>query len=245
VLKEILSANRKKTSEDMIFMPYRNGILHGRDLGYANRVVAAKSWAALFAVNDWARAIKEGKKLPPPEHPAPTLKEQFSSIAESLKQLERSKDQTKKIEAWQARRIEVDVDVPKSGTANDYAEFTPEREAILFAEYWTKNKFGLIAKQIHHFSLKGISEKAEAGKVRKALDGKTLTKYEIIKIEDCAPAISEVTILFSILYESKNYSKTFTLRFIYQDEEGTPLVRGIEKGQWKFIESFFYQLEYL
>lgn len=39
-LKEIYNLPRKKTVEDMVTMPYRNGILHGRDLNFGNKYVA-------------------------------------------------------------------------------------------------------------------------------------------------------------------------------------------------------------
>ncbi len=54
VIKEIFNSPRTKTTTEEITLPYRNGILHGRDLGYANRTVTAKCWAALFAIRDWA-----------------------------------------------------------------------------------------------------------------------------------------------------------------------------------------------
>jgi hypothetical protein len=34
-------------------MPYRNGILHGRDLNYGNEYVSCKCVALLFAVAEW------------------------------------------------------------------------------------------------------------------------------------------------------------------------------------------------
>ena len=104
-LKDILGTSRKKTSEEIILMPFRNGILHGRDLGYANRIVAAKSWAALFAVNDWARSLEDGKKVTPPVKPELTLDEQLEFLLASIKTLEKSKEARKKVEAWQARSV--------------------------------------------------------------------------------------------------------------------------------------------
>lgn len=61
-LVSLLSEKRNKTNEDVITIPYRNGILHGRELAFDNRIVAAKCWALLFAVRDWAMAISDGKK---------------------------------------------------------------------------------------------------------------------------------------------------------------------------------------
>lgn len=64
-IKEIFNAPRKKTNTEEIFLPYRNGILHGRDLKFDNKHIVGKCWSTLFAINDWARALKEEKENPP------------------------------------------------------------------------------------------------------------------------------------------------------------------------------------
>lgn len=51
-LCDVFTTSRMKTTDEEITLPYRHGILHGRDLGYGNKIVAAKTWAALFAVAD-------------------------------------------------------------------------------------------------------------------------------------------------------------------------------------------------
>ena len=53
-LKETFSQPRKRTRVEEIHIPFRNGLFHGMDLGYDNKYVAAKSWAALFAVRELA-----------------------------------------------------------------------------------------------------------------------------------------------------------------------------------------------
>ncbi len=45
VLKEIFNSPRKVTSNEETNMPYRNGILHGRDLAYDNKITTAKQIA--------------------------------------------------------------------------------------------------------------------------------------------------------------------------------------------------------
>lgn len=44
--------SRKTTRDDAITIPYRNGILHGRDTGYGTEKVALKAWALLFNLCD-------------------------------------------------------------------------------------------------------------------------------------------------------------------------------------------------
>lgn len=49
-----MSQGRWKTSVSETYVPYRHGIMHGRDLGYANQRTSAKSLAALLALGSWA-----------------------------------------------------------------------------------------------------------------------------------------------------------------------------------------------
>ena len=65
-LKKIMNASRTKTNQEEINIPYRNGILHGRDLNFNNKEVASKCWWALTSLIDWADEKKIDKK---PEDP--------------------------------------------------------------------------------------------------------------------------------------------------------------------------------
>src|SRR5690606_18316189 len=66
-LRDILNKGRNRTNTEEIFLPYRNGILHGRDISYANKYVSAKCWLTLIAINDWAKALKKNNENPPQE----------------------------------------------------------------------------------------------------------------------------------------------------------------------------------
>lgn len=248
-LKEIFNDSRRKTVKEEITLPYRNGILHGRDLGYANKIVAAKCWAALFAIKDWANSLKQGKKNPPPPEPETSLKESWSQLKDSLTNYAESKKRndlvSKKIEAWKPRKLTIGTDIPEKGFSADYTEYTPEQEAIRFAEYWTKNNYGAIAKQIHHFSKTPINESKEAGKARKVFEGKKLVDYKIFAIKDCSPAITEVTLTTVIEHDSKKHDKQITLRFIYEGKDNEILIFGDIDGKWRFIENFFHQIEFI
>ena len=48
--RNICVVQRKTSSSDTGF-PYRNGIIHGRDFGYGNRLVNAKCWSLLGNVD--------------------------------------------------------------------------------------------------------------------------------------------------------------------------------------------------
>ena len=248
-LKEVFSDGRHKTNKEEITLPYRHGILHGRDLGYATKTVTAKCWAALFAIKDWAYAVKQGKKIPPPPEPELSFTKSLSQLKNSLSDYTESKKRndlvSKKVEAWKARQLNVGSDIPEKALSNDYSDYTPEQEAIRFAEYWTKGNFGAISKQVHHFSKTPVNEKIEAGKTRKVFEGKKLLDYKIVKIADCSPAITEVTLTMTIEHDNKQHDKEITLRFIYDGPKGEILIFGDTGGQWRFIENFFYQIQYI
>lgn len=248
-LKEIFSDSRRKTIKEEITLPYRHGILHGRDLGYANKVVTAKCWAALFAIKDWAYSIKQAKKYIPLPEPEPSLKESWAQLKENATTYAESKKRndivSKKIEEWKARQLKIGTDISEKGLSTDYADYTPEQEAIRFAEYWTKSNYGAIAKQIHHFSKTPINEGKEAGKVRKFFEGKKLVDYKIASIKDCSPAITEITLMTVIEYDNKKKDKQITLRFIYEGNDNEILIFGDIGGKWKIIENSFYQIDFI
>lgn len=248
-LKEVFSDGRHKTTKEEITLPYRHGILHGRDLGYANKTVTAKCWAALFAIKDWAYAVKQGKKIPPPPEPELSFTESLSQLKNSLTDYAESKKRNdlvgKRVEAWKARQLNVGSDILEKGLSTDYKDFTPEQEAIRFAEYWTKGNFGAISKQVHQFSKTPVNEKIEAGKTRKIFEGKKLLDYKIVKVVDCSPAITEVTLATTIEHDNKQHNKEITLRFIYDGPKGEILIFGDTGGQWRFIENFFHQIQYI
>lgn len=248
VLKEILNEARQKTNIDVIIFPYRNGILHGRDLGFANQTVTAKCWSTLFAIKDWAVAVKQGKKNPPKPEPKITLPQSLSQLKKSIVNYndgqKRNKLVHKKVEEWKPRTLVIGKDILSKSSSEEYEEFTPEQEAIRFAEYWTKNNFGKIANQIHHFSKVNKDRNSEAGKIRKILATKKLLDYKLENINDCSPAISEITINCKIEFNAKEYEKKFKLRFIYGNEMGEILIIGDKNGQWKFLD-FLTQIEYL
>ncbi len=68
VLATVLGAYRAETTTTPLDTPYRHGILHGRDLGYDTKLASSKSFAALFAVAEWAGKAERGQldaALPP------------------------------------------------------------------------------------------------------------------------------------------------------------------------------------
>lgn len=179
-LKALPFKPRKKTTEDPITLPYRNGILHGMDLGYDNQTVAAKAWAALFATADWARRIEQAKKEAPPPEPEPTLRE----VAALVKQNEETKV---RLEAWKPREPQSVFEPANIGP------HSPEAALMDFLNGWKDKKYGVMAKQTHPFH-GDRTMNALAGEVRGYYKDIQLDVFEIEAVVDTAPAVAEVTV---------------------------------------------------
>jgi len=249
VIRDVFNSTRKKTTTESIDMPYRNGILHGRDLGFANEIITAKCWATLIAIKDWAKAVKDGKKnIPEPEKKL-SFRENLKVLKESLdsyaKVKKKSAEVSRKVEQWKPRQIEIGVDIPKTGEVSDYADSYPEKEAIQFARYWQKKNYGKIVGQISRFSSREISVGKEAKRIRELLDDKQLVFFEISKIDDKSPAISEITLDVTYRFKDEELTKSITLRFICEGDKDEILMIGDKNCTWRFIDNFFYDLDYI
>lgn len=213
-LREILNKGRNRTNTEEIFFPYRNGILHGRDIAYANKYVTAKCWLTLIAINDWSKALKKNKENPPKLETELSFTESWKELKTTLSDYkvhqEKMKEVNRYLESWKPRTLIVGKDIPPNGEINEYNQFTPEQDAIKFLKKWESKNHGEIAKQICYFS-KDINIGKEAGRVRKVFDKRTLKTYKINSVLDCAPAISEVMIDVIFEYEQKTLKQKLNL----------------------------------
>lgn len=240
-IRDIFISSRKKTNLDEIFLPYRNGILHGRDLRYNNKLVAGKCWSTLFAINDWAKALNEKKPEEQTDRKPETLGEAVREFGRVIKDYQewkiKSGKEWKKIEDW-TPRINIDT------TPSNFGEFTPEKTAFEIAESWQKKNYGKIAKLIHRFSDRELNINVEAGILRKELQNKTLHSFKIKSIKDEVPAISEVTM--EVIYDlnSEKRSKEIVMRMICKSKDGSIGLNGNENIYWELIDNFFYRLSF-
>ncbi len=225
-LKGILFKTRKTTRTEEITIPYRHGILHGMDLGYANKTVAAKTWAALFAVRDWAEKVERRELIEPSPKPA-------TSWGELFQQLQNNKTQKDMLEKWKSRNIVIGRDIPESGQIEDFQQGTAERRLIEFLQYWEKRNYGYMSKCIVSFLR--TPENEIARRVREAYQSCSLKRYKILEVIDEAPAVTEI--LVSLIYEqSENLTeKEVKIRFINEDLKGTPSVRETPNTNWGIV----------
>lgn len=238
-IRDIFNTTRKKTNNDEIFLPFRNGILHGRDLKYDNKYVVGKCWCTLFAIFDWKQALQKQKDNPPIPENKLTLRESLSELKKTISDYQKHKvshnELMKEIEEWKPRQINQSEIKTK-----DFRRFSPEKEVENLFKNWQNKNYGKIAEQQYYFGAKDVNLGKEAGKIRVELADKELKEYEIISIKDEAPAISVITIKIQYKYNNAYLEKEISLRMICKSENGQTAVNGQENIVWNFINGFMY-----
>jgi hypothetical protein len=234
-LSEIFGASRTKTTTDPISLPYRNGILHGRDLGYGNRLVAAKTWAALSAVADWATAVRNGKKQPKEKAPTPSLLESFQKLAEV-------EERKRHLSAWKARNLVIGGNLPASGQPSDYQDGSPEHAIACLFDLWSKKNYGKMAFLLYDFGRE--TPKQRAGEIRSSFGLVELQGFQIKQIEDIAPGATTACVVVRYVKSGVVVEKEVALRLLYQNESDEPRVYPHEKAAWVIMVMGFNELLY-
>ncbi len=244
---QTFNKSRKKTTNEKITLPYRNGILHGKDLGYDNVIVASKLWSTLFAIGAWAKIIKEGKHIAPEPKRKLSLRENLAELSKTLNDYQKWQEEKKvrdnELDNWKPRNFN-----NVSFDSLEKVENSPENELQLFFEHVFKRKYGLIAKQLDTFPRGKKTINQLAGEVREKFENIEVSRYEIQSISDEAPAITEIRANVTALTNGTENSKTIKFRMIYQDTDGNPLVRGNKKGKWYLLDMClwdFYNFEWI
>ena len=225
-IQDLFQKSRKKTITEKIEFPYRNGILHGRDLGYDNHEVALKCWVILFAIRDFIaskNSESERKEKFEKESQVKTFKEQVVDIQE----LNVMKSELK---AWTPREISeeyiVDINEKKSCESS-----TPEYKVIQYFNYWLKNNYGNMVK-IQNEKVTNENIRNFAGKLKSKYTGIKLLEYEILAITDDAPSVTDVEVrIVKNVYEMKT-EKIYHVRCIYKNRLNKVQVRDNGQGEW-------------
>ena len=227
-LKGIFNQKRTKTNTEVITLPYRNGILHGRDLNYANEYVSCKCVSLMFAVADWMK-MKNSEE---------TRKEKYEKsvnpppIRESLACLKENKQIRDEISSWKKRTVIVGKDIPPSGTAGDYTEYPYIAEVIEMLSAWKNKNYGKLSIHLQKLFPTNLSAGKKAGECRKLFENKIFDTFEIIEIEERACALSKVEV--KVLWTTNNCKKEAILTFgcVYESITEHIAVPWRNNGKW-------------
>lgn len=224
-LKAIMNSSRKTTNIEKIFIPYRNGILHGRDLNFANKEVASKCWWALACLIEWADEKLSNKQPKSPE-----------SLKAILKQYQETQDLSKRIDSWQKRPNKSEIYWIEN-TPETIEVDSPEHYLLVFLAAWKAKQWGKMTPLLLHNIEKhrGKATRETKNDYQKF----DLLNFQIKFSEDKTPAITDI--LTFIEYRNNDkvvYSKEIKISLQYADSNnGSPELRGELNGQWYILQA--------
>jgi len=198
-------------------------VQHGIDLGYDSKLVAAKSWAALFAVREWAMLAERGELGPKPEKPEPT-------IFEIAQQFQKNQKNEKLLNEWKARSMIPGVNIPVNGEPNEYEEGTPERKLVEYCTFWKAKNYGGMSKCI--MKLRNVRPED----VKDQYSEFTLESFYIKNVLEEAVSLTKITVDFEIIYNGEQRKCSVEMVLLFQDKNGGGSIRGQAGGEWMVRE---------
>lgn len=190
-LKKLLLSPRKKTNTDPVTIPYRHGIVHGMDVNFNTKLVAAKAWAALFAVGEWTYLAQEGKLTEPEPEPSSTPMEK---LLEASREIKKTQKREAVSAAFKPRTLGEDDGVLRCGRPDDYGCGTPERALVQFLTWWQSSNYGKMATSITAIG-KCPTRPAD---LRAWFGTKELVGFEITNVVDQSIARSVVSVYLHV-----------------------------------------------
>ena len=227
-LKSIYNQKRTRTNTDEITLPYRNGILHGRDLNYASENVSCKCVLLMFAVADWMKMknSEDRRKAEYQESINPP------SLREFLTRLNENRKAKEEIAAWQRKTVVVGIDIPITGTIEDYSEYPYVVAVVKMLMAWKDNNYGELSDCLQKMFGSNPSERRRAGECRKMFQNKKFESFEIIEIEERGCALSKVII--KVYWTTDDCKKEAVLTFgcYYESNSESVGIPWLNNGKW-------------
>lgn len=227
-LRDIFNKSRKKTSTEEIKIPYRNGILHGRDLNYSTDLVSSKCIGLVFAVYDWicrkndedVRKVKHHKEMNPP------------SLSELAKKMIKNQEDKRLIDEWVRQEYIVGEDFPEVGSIEDYSQYPFIIPVINFFKFWEAKNFGKLADLLaEEYRYEG-NPKLKPKLCREEFHNRLFSSFRIIEVEDRAIAMKRIKAEVIWLYSNKSITTELEFGVIYTGENGKTLIPSSAEGKW-------------
>lgn len=230
-MKDLFNKGRNKTNLEEIRIPYRNGILHGRDLNYANEYVSCKCLSLMFALADWMkmksneedRKEKYIKETNPP------------AIKDSLKKLIEIQKDKSEIGNWKKRQVKIGTDVPNIPTIDDCKEYDYLIPIVELFSAWDSNNYGKLSSLLKNMFSYEESDRKRAGECRKLFASKELVSYKLKEIEERGCSLTRVLVEASWKSLDSIYTELLEFGVAYQNENKEIALPWKNNGEWIII----------
>lgn len=228
-IKDIYNLPRKKTNENIIKMPYRNGILHGRDLNYGNKFVSGKCIVMLLAISEWIKNKNTEDKR----------KEQYikeanpPALGESLKKLQETEKTRKIINNWESREIVVGKDIPITGKKEDYTQYEFIYKFVETLEIWKLKNYGELAKRFEIIFNYEDRAGYKPKRCRELFEKNILLEFKLTNITDQSICMKVIELEVKLQKEDKIVKDIMKIGMVYEGEKDVVAIPNKNNGEWK------------
>lgn len=223
-LKTIMNTSRTKTITEIIHMPYRNGILHGRDLNFANKEVASKCWWVLDCLIDWADEKQLNKQPKPP-----------ASLREALKQHQSIQELSKRIDLWKRRPTQTES-YWKEQNIETLNPILPEYALFIFLGAWKEKQWGKMTPILLHNISKHLGK--AASEVKNDYKKITLLDFHIINSEDQTPSNTQIYTYLEFIKNHVKQTLYLDISVNYANSQtGDPELRNEPNCGWYILQA--------
>lgn len=221
VIHDTFRKGRYKTRTDEISEPFRNGILHGLDLGYANINVAVKCWHYLFVIRDWAssKADEEERIV------KFSIEKQPVDIRKLARQIHQTESVKRALSIWapkhHTKEYLDDLGSHKTLPSSD----EPEYVVLQFFKFLNKKNFKDLSEL---FWEKSYGDKTNRiPRVRNEFKEKSYILRKISKINQDSPVICEISV--------ETNACTLEFRMLYQTHDEGIAMPSLKNGKWAIV----------
>ena len=181
-LMKLLTTGVRKSRDDVIDLPLRHGVLHGRSLGHAIKRVCAKAWPLMMALVDWAhdKSSEADRQLEHEERKNRTVKD-------DQKMFRMLKEDKKAINAFEPYEI---VGPPRES----FASHGPKAAIVDFLSGWKPRNYGKMVKvAMNHANSPGNKMAEEFRRMAEFVDSlnceiKSIRHSTVARCDDRIPA---------------------------------------------------------
>lgn len=229
-IKDIFNKSRKKTTTHPITLPYRNGILHGRDINYNNALVSCKCITLLYALADWL-SLKDNQDKRKDEYSRnfeqPSLTDLYSQI--------RDNNMIKKeVKTWKKRTVIIGTDISEVPSNEDCKTYPYISPFIDMFNTWNNKNYGLLSNLLKEMFINTDNEKYLAGECRTVFQNKTFKEFKLIEIEERACALVRLSFEVSWFVGDTLYVEILEFGCRYSSDNQTALPWR-NNGNWIII----------
>ena len=226
LIKELTKRVRKSSDEELT-LPLRNGILHGRSLGYANRIVCMKAWLLMIALVDWACDKSNEEKRVREQQAAKNIS--FRDLAERIR---KNKADKLEIEAFEPQE--------SLGPFNDGVDKdSPEFAIVDFLTCWKDRNYGKMAERAVNLTQQSTSKMA--GQLRRDSEFIELIDFEIRSVRRSSVVRADAVAFLKGITLNGEVEGEFQIVAFRETTDGD-IAMPTDQGQWFVQQACMFDL---